>query len=58
MFFPQEPVFRDSGFSVHSSVLVVEMNSPQHILKELSTLDKIFATDSLLKSVHRQSRCG
>ena len=36
--FPEESIFRDVGHSVHSSVLLVEMNCPLHISKELPTL--------------------
>ena len=47
--FPQESLFRDAGHSVPSSVLLVEMNCPLQIIKELSTLDNNFATEALLK---------
>ena len=40
--FPQEFLFRDAGLSVHSSVLLVEMNCPLQIIKELPTLVKNF----------------
>ena len=55
--FPQESLFRHAGHSVHSSVLLVEMNCPLQIIKELSTLDNNFATEAYLKSVYRQSTC-
>ena len=47
--FPQESFFRDAGPSVHSSVLLVEMNCPLQIIKELSTLDKNSATEAILE---------
>ena len=47
--FPQEYVFRDAGHSVHSSILVVEMNCPLQIIKELSTLDNNSATEVVLE---------
>ena len=47
--FPQESLFRDAGASVHSSVLVVEINCPLHSIKELSTLDNNLATESVLE---------
>ena len=46
--FPQESLFRDAGHSVHSSVLVVEMKCPRHIIKELSTVFNNFATELVL----------
>ena len=53
---PQEFLFRDAKHSVHSSVLVVEMNCSLHIIKELYTLDNNFATEAVLekgvKTVH------
>ena len=52
MFFalsPQESFFRDDGHSVHSSVLLVEMNCPLQTIKKLSILDKIFATETVLE---------
>ena len=42
-------LFRDAGQSVHSSVLLVEMNRPLQIIKELSTLDNIFAYQAVLE---------
>ena len=48
--FPQEFPFRDAGHSVHSSVLLVEMNCPLQIIKELSTLDNNFATEAKLQN--------
>ena len=54
--FPQESLFRDSGHSVHSSVLLVEINCPLQIIKELSTLDNNFATEAVhekgIQTVH------
>ena len=47
--FPQEFLFRDAGHSVHSSVLLVEMNYPLQIIKELSTLDNNFTTEAVLE---------
>ena len=56
MFFvrsPQESFYRDAGLSVHSSISVVEMNCPLHVIKELSTLDNNFATEVVLqKCIH------
>ena len=46
--FPQEPLIRDAGHSVQSSVLVVELNWPLQIIKELFTLDNNFDTEALL----------
>ena len=46
---PQESLFRDAGHSVHSSVLLVEMNCPLQIIKELSTLENNFATEAVLE---------
>ena len=42
--FRQESVFRHAGHSVHSFVLLVEMNCPLQIIKDLSTPDNNFAT--------------
>ena len=51
--FPQESLFRDAGHSVHSSVLLVEMNCPLQIIKELSTLDNNVASEAVLEnSIH------
>ena len=47
--FHQESLFRDAGHSVHSSVLLVEMNCPLQIIKELSTRENNFATEALLE---------
>ena len=49
VFFPQECLFHDAGHSVHSSVLLVEMNCPLQIIKEFSTLDNNFATEAVLE---------
>ena len=48
-FFPQESLFRDAGHYVHSSVLLVEMNCPLQNVKELLTLENIFATEAVLE---------
>ena len=51
--FPQESLFREAGHSVHSSVLLPEMNCSPPIVKELSTLDNIFATQTFIeKCIH------
>ena len=47
--FPQETLFRDAGSSVHSSVLLVEMNCPLHFIKELPTLHNNFANEAVLE---------
>ena len=47
--FPEESLFRDAGHSFHSSVLVVEMNCPLDVIKDLSTLDNNFATEAVLE---------
>ena len=47
--FPQESFFRDAGNSVHSSVLLFEMNRPLQIIKELSTLENDFSTLAVLE---------
>ena len=39
----------DAGHSVHSSVLVVEINCSLRIIKELSTLDNNLATEAVLE---------
>ena len=46
---PRESLFRDAGHSVHSSVLLVEMNCPLQFIKKLSTLDNNFATEAVLE---------
>ena len=55
-FYPQESFCRDAGHSGHSSILLVEVNCPLYVFKELSTLDNNFATESVLekcmKTVH------
>ena len=48
--FPQESFFRDAGHSLHSSVLLVEMNCPLQIIKELSTPENNFATGAVLEN--------
>ena len=45
--FPQVSLFRDAGDSVHSSVLLVEMNCPLQNIKELSTSDNNFAFEAV-----------
>ena len=47
--FDQEYLFRDAGNSVHSSVLLVEMNCFLQIIKELSFLENIFVTETVLQ---------
>ena len=44
--FPEASPFRDAGHSVHSSVLLVQLNCPLQIMKEMSTLEKNFATEA------------
>ena len=43
--FPQESLFRDTAHSLHTSALLVEMNCPLQIIKELTTLDNNFAIE-------------
>ena len=47
--FPQESLFVGAGRSVHSSVLLVEMNCPLETIKQLSTLDNDVATQAVLE---------
>ena len=47
--FPHESLFRDAGHSLHSSVLLVEMNCPLQIIKDLSTLENNFVTEAVLE---------
>ena len=47
--FPEESLFRDAGHSLHSSVLLVEMNCPLQNIKELSTLDNNFAIEAVVE---------
>ena len=47
--FTQESLFRYSGHSAHSSVLLAEMNCPLQNIKDLSTLDDNFATEAVLE---------
>ena len=47
--FPQKSHFGDAEHSVHSSVLLIEMNRPLQIIKELSNLDDNFATEAVLE---------
>ena len=48
--FLQQALLHEAWHSVHSSVLVVEMNWPLQIIKKLSTLDNNFATDAVLEN--------
>ena len=48
--FPEEFLFHDAGHSAHSSVLAVQMKCPLHLIKELSTPDYNFATQSVLEN--------
>ena len=54
--FPQTSLFRDSEHSVHSSVLLVEMNRRLQFIKDLSSLDNVSVTEMVLekciKTVH------
>ena len=45
--FPQESLFRDTEHSLHTSALLVEMNCPLQIIKELTTLDNNFAIEAV-----------
>ena len=45
--YPQQSLFRDARHSVHSSVLLVEMNCQMQIIKELSTFDTNFTTEAV-----------
>ena len=47
--FPQESFFRDTGHSVHTSVLLVEMNCPLQIIREFSTYNNNFTTEAVLE---------
>ena len=47
--FPEESLFRDAGYSVHSSVLEAQMTCPLHIIKEFSNLDNNFSTELVLE---------
>ena len=52
MFFvllPQESLFGDAGHSVHSSVLLVEMNCHLQFIKTLSAVDNNFATEAVFE---------
>ena len=51
--FPQESLFRDAGHSVHSSVLVVEMNCRLHNINEISTFDNNCSTGSVFENCIR-----
>ena len=48
-FFPKKSLLRDAGHSVHSSVLLVQMNCPLQVIKELSTVDNNFANQAVLE---------
>ena len=45
--FPQESLFRDGGHSLHSSVLLVELNCPLQIIRDLSFLDNNFTNEAV-----------
>ena len=47
--FPQDSLFHGAGHSVHPSVLLVELNSPLQIIKDLSTLQNNFSTEAILE---------
>ena len=47
--FPRKSLFRDAGIAVHSSVLLVELNCPLQIIKDLSPLDNNFALEAVLE---------
>ena len=47
--FPPKSFFRDAGHSLHSSVLLVEINCPLQIIKDLSSLDNNFASEAVLE---------
>ena len=49
LLFPRKSLFRDAGNSVHSSVLLVELNCPPQIIKDLSTHDNNFAIEAVLE---------
>ena len=51
LYFFLKSFFGDAGHSVHSSFLLVEINYPLQIIKELSTLDNNFATEAVLKCI-------
>ena len=48
--FPQESFFRDAGYSVHSSVLLVEMNWHLQFIKDLFTFENKFVTEAVLEN--------
>ena len=54
--FHQEYLFRDAGHSVHSSVLLVEMNCFLQIIKELSTVENNFVTEAVLQKCIQTSQ--
>ena len=47
--FPQKFLFRDTGQSGRSSLLVVETDCPLHIISELPTPSKKFTTEAVLQ---------
>ena len=49
VFFLKSLFFRDAGNSVHSSVLLVELNCPLQMIKEFFTRVNIFATERVLE---------
>ena len=54
--FHQEYLFRDAGHFVHSSVLLVEMNSFLQFIKELSTVENNFVTEAVLQKCIQTSQ--
>ena len=48
--FLQESYFDYAGHSVHSSVLLVEMNCPLQIIKKLSTVNNNIAAEAVLEN--------
>ena len=47
--FPQEALFRNAGNFMHSFVSLIEINYSVHNIKQLTTLDNIFSTESILE---------
>ena len=46
-FFPQGSLFREAGHCVHSSVCLSEIGCLLHIIKDLTTLESNFSTESI-----------
>ena len=46
---PHESLFRDVVHSVHSSVSLINLDCSSHIIKHLTSLDKIVSTESILE---------